>query len=82
MKSVKHYKMNSERGVTDKKKRTYIAKCGQGRLLHGDMSSTLALVSCPDCLLQLMTDFENKIAILEDRYEELWPGRPVGERLQ
>lgn len=80
--NLKHYKLNSERGVKDKKNRTYIAKCGQGRLLHGQMSSTLAKVTCPDCILQLMTDFENKIAILEDRYEELWPNRPVGEKLQ
>lgn len=82
MKGLKHYKLNSERGVTEKKKRTYIAKCGSSKLLHGDMSSTLAKVTCPECILQLMTDFETKIAILEDRYEELWPNRPVGERLQ
>lgn len=79
---MKHYKMNSERGLTDKKSRTYIAKCGQTDLAHNALSNTLVQITCPECILKLMSEFENKIATLEDRYEELYPNRPVGEKIQ
>lgn len=79
---LKHYKLNSERGMTDKKKRTYVAKCGQTNLAHGNLATHYSKISCPDCILTLMTEFEERIVTLEDRYEELWPGRPVGEKLQ
>lgn len=80
--NFKHYILNSERGQKDKKHRTYTAKCGEKNLSHSSFSKTLVKVTCPNCLLELMTDYEKKIATIEDRYVQLYPDRPVGEKLQ
>jgi hypothetical protein len=80
--SLKHYKMNSERGVKGKKERTYIAKCGTTGLAHNALASSMSLITCPECILTLMSELETKICTLEDRYEELYPERPVGEKIQ
>lgn len=79
---MKHYKLNYENGSVDKKNRTYIAKCGMTKLPHAKLCKKLTDITCPECILQLMTDYEQKIAVLEDRYMELFPERPVGEKLQ
>lgn len=79
---MKHYKMNYEVGSVDKKNRTYLSKCGARNLPHAKLSKKLTDLTCPECILQLMTDYEQKIAVLEDRYMEMFPDRPVGEKLQ
>lgn len=77
---MKHYPLNNK--WIDGKGRTYISKCGQKDLRYASIGKAIGKVTCPECILQLMTDYEQKIALLEDRYYELFPDRPVGEKIQ
>ena len=47
-----------------------------------DKAASFMKVTCAECILALMTTYENKICMLESRYQELFPNRPVGEKLQ
>lgn len=81
MMKVKHY------GSTPLKENGKIVghktKCGSSVMgFNVVKAATLVQVTCPECILSLMTMYEEKICVLEERYNTLFPNRPVGEKLQ
>lgn len=79
--NYRHYpstsKWNEELG-----RKLYDSKCGKSDLSFAEMARATGKITCPDCILAMLTHHENQIVALEERYEELYPGRPVGEKLQ
>lgn len=60
----------------------YKTQCGMIKPWKEVEAKALHKISCPECLLAVMTLYETKICLLEEVYNTLYPERPVGEKLQ
>lgn len=79
---MKHYVKTPVKG-NGKKITHYTTQCGQTTTWDKVMkANSIAKVTCPECILALLTTYETKICMLEERCNTLFPNRPVGEKLQ
>lgn len=80
---MKHFGETPIREKGKAKVMMYTTQCGQTADWDEVVRTTsIPRVTCHDCILALLTKYENKICLLEERYETLFPKKPVGEKLQ
>lgn len=63
-------------------KKHYKAMCKTKDVPSDKITFSLKPLTCPECILALMTEYEHRICTLEEMYETLYPNRPLGDKLQ